>query len=261
MHLLHASNGIPQRVSPDEFTFAPVSATFSPDSKLLLMIFYNRVDVYEIPSLKYLRSLKVKQEIEVVQCSPDGQSCIVAGNGFAPQAWNYLTGERLFTLPTQGKGYCWAQFAPDGKRIWAEENDKILYECDAKTGAMLRTLTFPNAHFTKFALTPDGKSCVLATFGGSLELRELTAGKLLRRFGTVLSKFPFFLTALALSPNGKRIVSGNMLGAIAVWDLQSGSQLSLFTPHDNDVNGVAVSPDSKYYASIGDSKVCLWNLP
>jgi WD40 repeat protein len=69
------------------------------------------------------------------------------------------------------------------------------------------------------------------------------------------------VTSVAVSPDCRCIVSGSFDRTLAVWDLQTGTQIHRFTGHEAGVTSVAVSPDSRRIVSGSqDRTVAVWDL-
>ena len=65
---------------------------------------------------------------------------------------------------------------------------------------------------------------------------------------------------LALDPTGTKLLSGGE-GPLKLWDLASGTLLSLLTGPSQDVDAVAISPDGSRAAAAGlDQTVFVWDL-
>jgi WD40 repeat protein len=69
-----------------------------------------------------------------------------------------------------------------------------------------------------------------------------------------------YVTGLALA--GKAAVSGSYDGKLIWWDIDSRKQIRSVEAHTKWIRKVAVSPDGKTIASVGDDMVCrLWSAP
>ncbi len=80
-------------------------------------------------------------------------------------------------------------------------------------------------------------------------------------FVRILSGHQDAVNSVAVTPDGRRIVSGSFDRTIAVWDLETGSQIHRFTGHQAAVNSIAVSPDGRRIVSgSGDNTVVVWDL-
>ena len=66
---------------------------------------------------------------------------------------------------------------------------------------------------------------------------------------------------MAVSPDGRHIVSGSDDNTVAVWDLESGTQIHRLTGHQIAVWSVAVSPDGRRIVTGSeDNTVAIWDL-
>lgn len=73
-----------------------------------------------------------------------------------------------------------------------------------------------------------------------------------------LGEHKSYVTGLALA--GKVAVSGGYDGQLIWWDIDARKQLRTVEAHTKWIRKVAVSPDGKTIASVGDDMVCrLWN--
>src|SRR2546422_2617361 len=68
--------------------------------------------------------------------------------------------------------------------------------------------------------------------------------------------------AVAVSPNGKVIASGGYDEQIRLWDGKTGKELRELQGHKGRILQLALSPDSKYLASVGTDRrtTRLWEV-
>jgi WD40 repeat protein len=115
----------------------------------------------------------------------------------------------------------------------------------------------PAAPCTALALTPDGRLLACADEHGSVQLRRLPAGDLLRSLGAL----PGRITALAFSPDGRLLAGGGEAGRVSVWDCGDGRVLRELPPQQWPVEQLALGPDGRLLI-VADSyrPARLWDL-
>jgi WD40 repeat protein len=112
-------------------------------------------------------------------------------------------------------------------------------------------------YLSGFAFSPDGKTIVTASMGGTLTVWEAATGKPLRRIDTDLEG----ALAAALAPDGKTVAAAGPKGVVGLWDVASGKCLRRLEGEDGLTWTVAFSPDGKTLATGGEARsVYLWDL-
>lgn len=123
-----------------------------------------------------------------------------------------------------------------------------------------------------FALTPDGRSLVVADATGRIDLFDLATGRLRRRLQAPNSEG---IHVIAVSPDGRWLACGRTRGDLQLWDLPAGKPAAVFPVRpraDRDGRGlverIAFGPDSKVlytgvemYSSIGNRGATEWEVP
>src|SRR5262249_42889279 len=100
------------------------------------------------------------------------------------------------------------------------------------------------------AFSPDGKTLFLAHTDGSIGVREVAAGKEVRRLpGVKVQGLPFYgrgTFAFALAPDGKTLAAGGEGQPLRIWDMSTGKELH----RRGDVvpEALAFAPDGKTLA-------------
>ena len=107
------------------------------------------------------------------------------------------------------------------------------------------------------AFSPDGRLAVAGNRGHTLELWEVSSGKLLRTF----SGHADVIICVAFSPDGRYLLSGGWDKTVRLWEVASGKQLKLLRGHTDDVLCVTFSPNGRLaFSSSSDRTMRLWNL-
>jgi len=108
----------------------------------------------------------------------------------------------------------------------------------------------------KVALSPDGRILAWALEDNSIELIELTSGKLLKKMGAHTG----IVTSIKFSSTGNRLYTASHDNYVKVWTVE-GSLVSEILPGGGEVLGIGVSPnDTKLVIVTFEGLQKLWDL-
>jgi WD40 repeat protein len=107
-------------------------------------------------------------------------------------------------------------------------------------------------HF--LAVAPDRPQFAIGRDDGTVELRNLTTGKLTWNWQAHAKS----VLAVSFSPDGQRLVTGGNDGTATVWALATQREIVSVTP-GSAVSCVVFSPDGKLLATTGSSTPRLWD--
>lgn len=127
---------------------------------------------------------------------------------------------------------------------------------------LARTLTGHSLDVRSLAVSPDSKILASGSFDGTIKLWDLETGELINTL-TGHAEAEELVASVAISPDGKFLVSGSNSygGTIKVWNLATGDLLYSLPKQTEGVAVVAVSADSKLFASGSeDTTIKLWDL-
>jgi DNA-binding beta-propeller fold protein YncE len=141
---------------------------------------------------------------------------------------------------------------------------------DAKSRQMYRASRGPTG--AALAVTPDGRSLVVADATGRIDVFDLANGRLQRR---LQEPNPEGIHVIAVSSDGRWLACGRVRGDLQLWDLPAGKAVAVFPigPQiDADGRGlverIAFGPDSKVlftgvemFSTIGNRGATAWEVP
>ena len=105
------------------------------------------------------------------------------------------------------------------------------------------------------AFSPDGE--LLASTGDAgVHLWDWRRGKLVRSIG---GRGDGRSLRVAISPDGQMLAMGTVEGTVSFWELSTGKRLWIREAHDDNICGLAFSPDGEYLLSGGGNNMALWS--
>ncbi|MCB1960755.1 MAG: TIR domain-containing protein [Rhodocyclaceae bacterium] len=232
--------------------------------------------------------------------SADGTRLLSAGRDGRLRLWQAKPADRVWLdVPSRVVA---AQTATGGKRV--SPDARYLLESIGEQAWRLRAhddsiapLTLPLAHgAVQFAVSPDQRRLAIAGFDGTVELRALPGGEVLRRVNTVApadtlgfspdgrllltgardatlrlwsvadgverwqQRHARFIFSHAFSRDGTQLATGASDATARVWRVADGALLHTL-PHRHDVRALAFDPSGRRLASASsDNLARLWGL-
>ncbi len=248
-------------------TDAVRTVAFSPDGKRLASgSSDNTIRIWNAETGEAIRTLEGHTNAVVtVAYSPNGMQLASSGrNEGTIRIWNPDTGEPQQTFDSGRRSALYSiSYSPDGVKLAAAYGDKKIRIWDAKTGALLKTLTGHANHVECVAYSPDGTKLVSVSPTGNkrIHIWDAETGAFLR----TLKRFLHSAAMVAFSPDGKMLAGAGKDRTIRVWEFFSGEILQTYTT-DGSVLSIAFSPDGAALASSsrrlrGKDAVQIWDAP
>jgi WD40 repeat protein len=106
-------------------------------------------------------------------------------------------------------------------------------------------------NMTTARFSPDGR---LVATAGAFEFTELGTGRLKIwdwGRGVVLSRISTDAFSVDFDPSGSRIAVADLAGRAEIWDVESGTRLSVLAGNTGGINDVVFSPDGPRVATAG----------
>lgn len=254
---------------PDKLTLtlrvgplAPVTAVaISPDAKTLAVGAYGRVALWDLVSVKPVKTLtNVLGSVNDLRFSPDGAILAVAGGLPSAQGDLRLFDVNGWKLKTVLRGHedvvASIAFRPDGKKLVSASFDKTARIWDLatlKTDAILE----PHTDFIYAAAwSPDGNFLATASKDRTVKLTDANT----RQGKLTFSGMSQDVLAVGFNHDGARVLSSGYEAGIYWWDPKTAQREKLQSAHRNAVHEIHVSRDGKTIATAGgDGNVVIWD--
>jgi WD40 repeat protein/tRNA A-37 threonylcarbamoyl transferase component Bud32 len=197
---------------------------YSPDGSLLASCGTDlTIRLWDVASGTRLRTLRGHRTennytVWMLDFRPDGKQIVSVAED-ALKIWDVQSGALLHSFP-QTKTLRCVKYSPDGSRIVAAGDNRILQVWDARTGDELAS--FAGDHTGQIwtvAFSPDGYRLVSADGSGMVRFWDADTGIPLMKLNEPNNHAG--VVSIAFSPNGKSIVAGRFDGTISVWETEA----------------------------------------
>jgi WD40 repeat protein/serine/threonine protein kinase len=236
-----------------------VAVAFSPDGKLLAAGAADGiVRFWDLPSCHEREPLKADRgRIEFLTFSPKGKHLATAAGEAA--VWEVATGRLLLHWgPKHANDFFTSvEFAPQGRDI-AVASDRNVDLRELTGGDVRFSFGGHTEKIQSVAFASEGR--LLATGGddGSVRLWSAGTGRMTNHFTGHTGR----VWSVAFAPDGRTLASGGADGVVRLWDTGSlPNRTTLPTAAVSSRVGAAVSPDSRWLATLDDRELTLWQIP
>jgi WD40 repeat protein len=251
------------------------SLVFSPDGSLLASGAHDSVRLWNTSDWKQLHEWSSGWTADL-GFSPEGKHLAAAIFGRVNRnsvfIWDALTGKEAEAPELIDKPVTCIAYSPDGRFLAVGDMQCTVYVWDAKTNKRLKTFEGHHDAVQSVIFSADSKYLFSTGEDGTVRVWPLEAGQP----GPPLWGHTDWVHCAGLAAAGKVLVTGDSDGHLRFWDTAEiverpekyhtlGGERRVFFPHKDDRSTVvAVSPDGKMLATIGDdtdkTTLKLWDV-
>jgi len=265
----------------DDYGFdnRPISAIFSPDSKMVLISSFDTIaklyDLegnlltnfgrrrrtdgirnfgYQDSETNNVRYLNADWKINSIVFSPDSKKILVAEDYTTAKIFD-VRGKHITTLVGNNNELWYAVFSPDGQSVLTASEDNSVKIWDLN-GNVKKTLRTKNGNISSAVFSSDGTKVLTASSDASFMLHNLNNNDTWTyRWDNI-----DFISSAVFSPNGQEILLACGNNTAMLCDL-SGNVITTFKGHIESLNSAVFSPDgTKVLTASNDKTAKLWDL-
>ncbi|MGH8567510.1 MAG: WD40 repeat domain-containing protein, partial [Gammaproteobacteria bacterium] len=242
------------------------SLAFSPDGLTLLTTSFGGLGVGKYRQARLWNTADgalARKLIEKPDCcmfrgvfSPDGDRVAIAESD-AVSIWDARIGKKLLRLDgVKSSPLDPVAFSPDGSRLAAADEGKVVRVWDAQSGQEVLTLRGHEGDVGSVAFSPNGRH-ILTTgccFNAEALVWDAKSGA---RVGSLLGHAEGGgVRSAAFSPDGHFIVTAGQDHTVRLWEFTPGAPTRLLRD-EGGASGFQFSPDGSLIAAIGTNPAVL----
>jgi WD40 repeat protein/energy-coupling factor transporter ATP-binding protein EcfA2 len=202
---------------PDGTRAAVNGVSFSPDSKILASVGYDRnIRLWHLDGtpLRVIPNAHSDQ-IYRVSFSPDGKTLATASWDRTVKIWSF-EGKLLQTFTGHGNWLYGLSFSPNGKLLASAGLDRTVRLWNIEDGKLLKSWIGHNDGIRDVSFSPDGKRIASASLDKTVKLWSVD-GTLLK----IITGHNGEVYGLSFSPDSQTIASASWDGSIKLWKAET----------------------------------------
>jgi len=198
--------------------------------------------------------------------SPDGKrivsACSTIGLDKTLHLWDTVTGQLLnrYSVPSglmPNFSVLSVAWSPDGTRIAATCEGKVIRVWNTETGHLASTYRFRSDMASHIAWSPDSRYLAAALTDHTAQVWDTFTGTVVGIYHGHTQGVRY----IAWSPDGTAIATASNDRKVHIWEPLTSKRIYIYWRHDNWVTSVAWSPDGTRIASgSNDKTVHIWHV-
>lgn len=186
--------------------------------------------------------------------SADGSRLVTSSTGYkVAYLWNTKSGDLVAEL-VHDYGVGKSHFSPDGAYLVTASTIPKVW--DAKTGALLMSLSGHTSEVYIATFSPDGNQILTASADKTAKVWDAKTGALL----VTLTGHTDSVQYAEFSPDGTRIATASWDKSAKIWDAKTGALLATLSGHTNRLMIAKFSPDGARIVTTSlDKSAKIWD--
>ena len=218
-------------------------------------------DIQRWRRVRLIHSLEeYKVTVDSLVFSPNNRILISGGSSNNPQLkfFSVETGKQLTEVQAHQTGILALAVSPDGNTLVSSSEDAGINFWDLRTGEFKFKLIEHLNSVTSLAIAPNNQVLVSGSLDG---IRVWRLNYSPQRPLYTLATLNNPVTAMAINSNSYLLASGDMEGKVQFWNLREGTFISEFSPHQENIVGLAFSVDGNSLITASrDRTIKIWDL-
>lgn len=217
---------------------------------------FEPTEAHDAESMRHSRFLLSAKRAVAVAFSRDGKTVSAQIPGEGIRRWDARTGGTKDGIADDRLSELIIAVSPNGDFIaeLTAEGIRVTDRTNHSSKLFPLRLAGPTS---PVALSRDGQNFVSADESGSIQVWDLTSGKIKTTINAGIK-----VTAVAIDDSGQTLASAQTDRSIVLWNLQTSAPLGDLRKHEEVINALVFSPDGKTLASGGDDRTAIvWDVP